>query len=347
MQLASQRSAYWLMAAALLIFGLLIAATTSRAPHFSAAVPVPVSDDGVSQPMPSEPASLRPYPHYETGLEQLPDSFAGTRLEIPWQVDGRGHLVVDRDVRAIFDYFLAGLGEESLASLLARIRAYINYTLSQPAAGEAQALLENYIALLTVLSEWQQATSADLQPDTVVIAERLNGLRDVRIAHLGLTVAEAFYGEEDRYDQYTLEQLAVLQDEKLDEQQIADQLQLLLEELPEGLRHSVEQADQAVKLGRLTALLQAAGGDEQDLYQLRASVAGDAAATRLAELDRQRANWQRRMDTWLGEREQILGNNGLDEGDRQQLLQQRRMEHFNPIEIQRVITLESIRASQY
>lgn len=282
---------------------------------------------------------------YETGLEQLPASFVGTHPDFFWQLDNRGHLVVDNDVREIFDYFLAGLGEETLASLLARIHAYIDHTLEGPAAEEARALLENYIAMLNALSQWERARPPSSNQDIETMAERLQALRDMRVTYLDVAVAEAFYGEEERYDQYTLEQLAVLQNEALNDSQKADQITLLQADLPQGLRQSLQQAEQVIQLGKLTSEVQASGSEE-DLYQIRASLVGDDAARRLAELDRVRAQWQMRMDSWLVERDELMASGALDESDIQNQLLERRAVHFTEQEIKRVIALESIARHQ-
>ena len=282
---------------------------------------------------------------YETGLEQLPASFVGTRPDFLWQLDNQGHLIVDNDVREIFDYFLAGLGEETLASLLARIRAYIDHTLAPPAAEEARGLLENYIVMLNALSEWEGAQPPNSNQDIEAMAERLQALRDIRVAYLGVTVAEAFYGEEARYDQYTLDQLTILQSEALNDSQKADQITRLQADLPDDLRQSLQQADQAIQLHKLTSEVKASGSEEE-LYQVRASLVGDDAARRLADLDRERARWQQRMDSWLLERDDLMASSALDESDIQNQVIERRAVHFTQQEIKRVIALESIARRQ-
>jgi hypothetical protein len=44
----------------------------------------------------------------------LPSSFVGTEVDGSFRVDAAGNLIISEDIRRIFDYFLASIGEESL-----------------------------------------------------------------------------------------------------------------------------------------------------------------------------------------------------------------------------------------
>jgi hypothetical protein len=83
---------------------------------------------------------------FVTGTEGLPNSLQGTEVDGELEVDANGHLKITNGVRHVFDYFLSAIGEEPLETILARIRAYIRHKLPNMAAGEAEQLLDNYIA---------------------------------------------------------------------------------------------------------------------------------------------------------------------------------------------------------
>ncbi|HET8705477.1 MAG TPA: hypothetical protein VFM46_04160, partial [Pseudomonadales bacterium] len=89
---------------------------------------------------------------FHTGLEHLPASFRNTEPDGALRADSEGNLVIDRSVRRLFDYFLAGYGEESSAVLEARIRAYIRSHLTEPARSQANLLLDDYLALQAQLA---------------------------------------------------------------------------------------------------------------------------------------------------------------------------------------------------
>src|SRR6218665_2651509 len=105
-----------------------------------------------------QPIKQAPLPEsFVTGLEQLPNSLQGTEVDGELEVDAGGHLKITNGVRRVFDYFLSTIGEEPLETILARIKAYIRHKLPPMAAGEAEQLLDKYIAYKRGLENVRQA----------------------------------------------------------------------------------------------------------------------------------------------------------------------------------------------
>lgn len=48
----------------------------------------------------------------------LPTSFRGTSVDGSFSVDASGNLLITRDIRNLFDYFLSAVGEEPLQQSL-------------------------------------------------------------------------------------------------------------------------------------------------------------------------------------------------------------------------------------
>lgn len=67
----------------------------------------------------------------------LPSSFVGTEVDGSFRVDAAGNLIISEDIRRIFDYFLASIGEESLDAGVSRLRNYIDSQLQEPARARA------------------------------------------------------------------------------------------------------------------------------------------------------------------------------------------------------------------
>ncbi|MGV8597295.1 lipase secretion chaperone, partial [Pseudomonas aeruginosa] len=81
----------------------------------------------------------------------LPTSFRGTSVDGSFSVDASGNLLITRDIRNLFDYFLSAVGEEPLQQSLDRLRAYIAAELQEPARGQArQVAFEQHQFLLVV-----------------------------------------------------------------------------------------------------------------------------------------------------------------------------------------------------
>lgn len=78
-------------------------------------------------------------------LQTLPASFRGTTVDGVFRLDANGNLLISEDIRQIFDYFLAAVGEEPLATSVERLRAYITEQLSANAREQALTLLNQYL----------------------------------------------------------------------------------------------------------------------------------------------------------------------------------------------------------
>jgi hypothetical protein len=91
-------------------------------------------------------------------------------------VDAAGHLVPDRALRSLMDGFLVNGRQSERQAMEAQLRVFLRDRLSQPAAGEADRLVTDYLAYMNVE---QQVLSRErfTQPDP-------SGLTDDQIQHL-------------------------------------------------------------------------------------------------------------------------------------------------------------------
>src|SRR5262249_32571706 len=115
----------------------------------------------------------------------LPSSLQGTDPDGALEVDGRGGLVVDSDLRRFFDYFLSAGGEEAPAALRARIVLAIGERLQGAAASRAVELLDRYLAYRDAAR--RLGAAGDL-------TARLAELRQVRRRFFDSADAEKLFG---------------------------------------------------------------------------------------------------------------------------------------------------------
>lgn len=278
---------------------------------------------------------------FKTGLEGLPNSLQGTEVDGELEVDASGHLKITNGVRRVFDYFLSTIGEEPLDTILARIRAYIRHKLPAMAAGEAEQLLDNYIAYKRGLDRVQQAQPAsDGRIDIAAVRNQMQQVQALRSQYFSAEVITVFFGDEDAYDRYTLARLEVMQNQKLSATQRAQQLAALEGQLPQSIQDSMKTVNQYQNLEALTEDWKKRSGTPAELRQIRESLVGTEATDRLETLDRDRSAWDQRMSAWYGERAAILGNSSLSEGDRQRQLGDLRNNRFTAEERLRVESLE-------
>lgn len=330
----------WLGLAAIVFLGLTYWFWPSQ--EDAAAVTPAAGSSGSLSGWPSS-AEIGNTQNFETGLEHLPASLRGTEVDGELEVDEQGHLKITQGVRRVFDYFLATVGEESIETITARLRAYIRHQLPPMAADEAERLLDSYLAYRQGLHNVQQVqTTAKDQIDIDAMRRQIQQVQSLRAQFFSTEVIAAFFGDEDAYDRYSLAKMEITQNKKLTTEQRAQQLAEIEQELPSELRESLKVINQYNDLESLTQEWKKKGGSAAELRQIRERVVGAAAADRLEALDRDNASWDNRMTTWMKDRDAIMNNQGLSAQDKQQQLQNLRNSQFSETERLRVETLERI-----
>lgn len=281
---------------------------------------------------------------YTSAYGPLPDSLRDSRLELVPTTDSSGYLIVNSDLKDVFDFFLSGNSEESIDTIRARIDEFLNYHLEEPALAESQSVLAQYLNLKLALFEFESSRSdtlstmlanGSLQQDPAsylrLLQEQLEARTELRSQHLGTDVHEAFYADDEYYDQQTLNRMQIQANTDLSETEKADQLAAI----NSGSAHE-STSQQLEQLKSRTETLREAGASEQDIHAIRSASYGIEAADRFARLDAERAQWRARVDSYLAERALILNTSGLSMEDRQAQVNHLRNSHFDDRERIRV-----------
>lgn len=244
---------------------------------------------------------------------QMPSSLRGTEVDGTFRVDDAGNLIITEDLRRIFDYFLSSVGEESLKQSITRLRSYITTQLQEPAAGQALAILNQYLQYKHDLI----ALERDLPqvPDLATLRRRDAEVKALRARVFSPEVHQVFFGLEERQSDFSLQRLAVVHDSSLNDAQKAEQIDSLRDALPEELQDHVFSRMQ-VELRQRTQQLRDQGGTPEQIRSLRQQTVGAAATARLETLDSQRAEWQRRLADFSSAQQQIDDNPGLSPQDK-------------------------------
>lgn len=337
---ASHRKVWWLASAAVVVSAaaLLWASHAGRqhalATSASPAFPWSKADAGSD-------ARADTTPRWQSGLEQLPRSLAGTEVDGQLEADAAGHLKLTRGVRNLFDYFLSTVGEDSLANVRARIVAYITSHLPPLAASEAQALLDHYLAYerdqgQAARDAGNNATALSLD----AVSQRFDTLQALRAKHFSAAERAAFFADDEALDRYTLARLRVLQDGSSTPAEKARRISELSTGLPPAMRADLTVADTVQNLQAITADWKAHGGSPQELRAAREQLVGSEAADRLEALDRKRSEWSAKLQSYQTQRKTLLADATLSAPQREQALAQLRGQLFSPQEQLRVQAMD-------
>lgn len=257
-------------------------------------------------------------------------SMDGTTPDGALKQDGADALVVDAELGHLFDYYLAALGETSLEAVRAEAARELDRRLRPAAAAEARRLLAAYIEYKRALA----GVERNLRP-VGNLAKDARARHDAMLALRGQYFtpkqAAGLFGESDAYAADTIARLELDADRGQPAPERARKLAELDARLPAHLREQRDAPLRIVRLEEQVAQRRAEGADDNDIYRLRAAALDTNAAARMAEVDREEAAWQRRMQTYLAKRKQLLAHSSDAQAE-----QTLRNAHFSPDEQRRL-----------
>ncbi|QKE63190.1 lipase secretion chaperone [Aquipseudomonas campi] len=273
----------------------------------------------------------------------LPSSFDGTTVDGQFRVDSAGNLLISEDIRRIFDYFLSALGEDSLQHSIKRLQAYITSQLAMPAREQALALLEQYLQykqqLVQLEKDLPQMASVD------AMRQREQAVQALRASLFSAEAHQVFFGNEEAYNQFTLQRLAIRHDQSLSDDEKAAALDQLRNNLPESMQELIVPQLQT-ELRQQTAALQAQGASPQQIQQLRLQLVGAEATARLEALDQRRQQWAQRLNDYRREKALIEANNGLSSSDKAAAIDSLAAERFDDQERLRLAAAEELASAR-
>lgn len=306
--------------------------------------PAPLSAEASSSPaantyaQPVKPGQSSPDNAVEP-LKTLPPSFNGTAVDGVFRLDADGNLLISEDIRRIFDYFLVAIGEEPLHSSVERLRAYIAAQLPANAREQALTLLNQYLDYKRelVLLERDLPQMANLD----ALRQREAAVQALRARIFDRETQQAFFAQEENYNQFTLQRLAILHDSQLDDAGKAAAVDQLRNSLPAEMQDTVLPQLQN-ELRQQTAQLQAAGAKPEQIRQLRQQLVGAEATQRLEVLDQQRQSWNKRIQRYRTDKASIENNSSMSAGDKHAAIALLAAENFDEREQLRLDAAEQL-----
>lgn len=261
-------------------------------------------------------------------------SMEGTRPDGDIKVGPGDQLVVDAELGHLFDYYLAGLGERSLAAIQQEIENQLDLRLKPLPAQAAKRLLVSYLAYKRALVDVERGlprTANLLQ----AARQRMRAMQELRPKFFSDAESAGLFGASDAYDADALARIQVSMDLDLTAAQRSSQLAVLDARLTPAQRAERAAPSRVIQLEAAMQAKRASGASEDDIYRARAAATTPEAAARLAEVDRDEAAWKTRIAAYLAQRDQLLAG-----GAQAQTVQQLRDAGFTPDEQRRLPAFE-------
>lgn len=269
--------------------------------------------------------------------DTLPDSLDGTEVPKGWaKTDVNGSLIATPELRELFEYYLAALGEETLPQLVARIEMTLSQ-LAEPARSEAIEILGNYLDYKLELGALEAgATEALASADDM--QQQLIAVQSLRRQWLDAETADAFFAAEEAVDEFQLEQMRIRNDESLTEDERAQRLRQAEETLPAPIR---EARRETRKFSEYEQVRQELGNDPEALNAWRRENFGPEAAERLKQAEAEQQAWEARWQAYRAERAE-LASGGLAGPELEAAIDRLRDQYFEGTEKVRAEALDSI-----
>jgi len=278
-------------------------------------------------------------------LPPLPRSLRDTQHNVRLHSDAQGNLILSADILHLFEFYLTALSEEPLEASLNRISRDLATQLQGPALEQARDLLRRYLDFKIALGELHNLPAImDNQGRYALDAIRLRQqqVQALRQQHFSSTEYPVFFQEQDDYDAFMQEQLQLAENQNLGARQRQEAIAQLEQQLPESLRKAREEATRETRLYEQVELMKQQGASAEELFQLRTQVLGNEAATALAQLDEQHAQWDKRLASYEQERAAIE-QSGLSPQDQKMAVASLIEQRFEPDERSQIEALELYR----
>lgn len=289
---------------------------------------------------------------YKSSYGPLPGTLEGTIMQQALALDEEGNLRVSSDLKRIFDFFLSTIEEENLDIILKRIEEYLSYSLEEPALGQALDIMNQYVAFKKALFDFEVERSETLQQIMAqnggdkgamylaLLKEQLAAQKDMRSLHMSPEVHQAFYADEEAYDDYSLARMEVSANNALSEAEKQARYAEIDANAPADIVEARAEAQITDILKAKTETLKQQGASQQEIKQLRTDMLGVEAAERFETLDQERADWNKRIESYLQQRQAILENGGLSQDIKESQIHTLKEKSFDERERIRLVVYE-------
>ncbi|MDR1076285.1 MAG: hypothetical protein LBL59_08350 [Xanthomonadaceae bacterium] len=259
----------------------------------------------------------------------VPASLAGTAIDGGIRFDANDFPIPDAELKRLFDWFLAALGEQGPEHIRQRLADELKLRCTPLQAQRVLALFDRYVAYLRATSELD-AGSDDLK-------ERLAALKTLRARMLGADVSEGFFDDEESQAQRVLALKELSTRTDLTPEQRAQAEQQIKALSPDYAQAQVidQQQQDAQALNRM---LDSVDATATERFAARRDLFGAEAAERFASLDQQQAQWDSQLREYQRQRDNLARRNLTDA--QRQTEQQRLLSGFSESQRRRIESLE-------
>lgn len=216
-------------------------------------------------------------------------SYQGSQPDGAINLDENGDIILDVDLKRLFDYYLSAIGELPLDQMRKYLQQFAAKNLNPLQLQQLLDYFDKYSQYLTQSDLFFKNINADLS-----LEEKMQLLSEFRNEILGSEMANGFFADQKDYIDYIL---ADKNSEDLDQQQA----------WLEAENQATQFHDVVLENREFNA---SDNLNASEVYDYRVEQYGQEAAERLTQLDQERADWQNVVDDYFQQRLTVLNQSG-------------------------------------
>lgn len=228
-------------------------------------------------------------PETTTNTQNPVKSYQGSQPDGAINLDENGDIILDVDLKRLFDYYLSAIGELPLDQMRKYLREFATKELNPIQLQQLLDYFDKYSQYLSQSDLFFENINADLS-----LEEKMLLLSEFRNETLGSAMANGFFSEQKDYIDYVL---ADKNSEDMDQQQAWLEAENEATEFHDVVLENREFSDS----DSMSA---------SEVYDYRVEHYGQEAADRLTQLDQERADWQEVVDDYFQQRLTVLNQSG-------------------------------------
>mgnify|MGYP002150299332 CR=1 FL=1 len=260
-------------------------------------------------------------------------SIEGTEVDGRLKSDENGNLIIDLEVRDLFDYFLNTVADVAPEVAMAELQKFAVAYLPASAAKQAMVLLDDYLNYKeTAIELMNQPLLPQHQQDADYQIQQLQfsfeQLKQIRRQTMSEEAVTAFFSLEEAYGSYTIETIKIENNKMLSAGEKAAQLELQRSFLPDMIRNTETQiAVDAENLEEINTILISDLSDEQVFITLQGKGLQQDALEDAMRYRREQRSFELSYQKYKVERD-LLFEAGLSEMDKNSQVELLRKRYF-------------------
>lgn len=275
-------------------------------------------------------------------IAQTPRAFAGkpfapsiedTEIDGRLKADVDGNLIIDLEVRDMFDYFMNTVADVEPEVALAELEKLAREHLPASAADQAMALLDDYISYKEAALTYSQKPLLPADQQTIeyqisMLEQSFAQLKEIRRTTMSREAVDAFFGMEEAYGEYTIESIKIQSDTSLSPVLKQAKLEQARAQLPPMIRKTETRMQEDLEASEKVNTLLASDMSDSELERALAAegLENDAIKDALNYRTEQES-FDEQYAQYAAERDQ-LKSSGLSESDMEPELERLRQRYF-------------------